>query len=349
MTALGLCISPGFVPTAEETSLLNPPFYRSIIYTLADLARLKSTGKPILLTLNNQCQEVSGDWSGWDTTVQQIHHILGDQLLILGCGNEFDLYWSANENDVPPEFAADLVHRTARILRGAHSKVAACSVTSNRWPEYLARMAKLCADDADYFDIHPYGQQPDNWGPSSWMFGRLTNCINSATSITGKPVICSEYGVKIGDAGGEQEVANFLNAARNTLNNIGVPYASWFAWHDAVGAPSERGPAAFGLRAEDSHPRLAWTIYKMLSKGHVDWQPGEESHVPNLDKWRATVGKGLLDMMQQDNTEPAMNSEFRPFDRPSGSAATVEQCIGMNGVQYLWHIPTGNHWRYKPS
>lgn len=58
------------------------------------------------------------------------------------------------------------------------------------------------------------------------------------------------------------------------------------------------------------------------------------------------VGTGILEMMAADGTKPAMPSTFLPL---GASPAVAEQCWGMNGTQYLWHIPTGRSWRYKPA
>ena len=55
------------------------------------------------------------------------------------------------------------------------------------------------------------------------------------------------------------------------------------------------------------------------------------------------VGSGILAMMAEDGTQPAMPSTFLPLGR---SPAIIEECQGLNGTQYRWHLPTGQRWRY---
>lgn len=350
--SMGLCITPDFIPTAIELEELNPPYLRSILYKLSDIDRLLATNRPLIITLNNQCAEVKGDWSGWDYTVYTLCERFKDtnKLLVLGCGNEFDLYWSMN-GSVSPEFGADLARRTARIASNYGVKVAATSLADERWPEYLQIMADLCRDVVDYFDIHPYGQKPYYWKiGQTWMHGHLINIIEEVERIGQKPVICTEYGVKIGDAGGEGEVASFLGAANRELYDLDVPYKCWFAYSDLVGAPSERGSAAFGLLSDRGQKRPAYHVFTTINSDVIIPDETEPKVEPtDLDEWRNTVGESLLDMMQVDGTQPAMASEWRPFDRPAGAPATIEQCIGLNGTTYLWHLPTNQGWRIKPS
>lgn len=58
------------------------------------------------------------------------------------------------------------------------------------------------------------------------------------------------------------------------------------------------------------------------------------------------VGSGLLAMMAEDGTAPAMPSVFLPL---GSSPAVAEQCVGLNGTMYLWHLPTGRSWRYPAA
>lgn len=68
--------------------------------------------------------------------------------------------------------------------------------------------------------------------------------------------------------------------------------------------------------------------------GHPDFaQPGQ-------------VGSGILEMMAADQTQPAAPSSFLPL---GASPAVIEEAVGMNGVTYRWHIPTGQRWRYHPA
>lgn len=351
--SLGLCITPAFLPTPGEQDELRPLFYRSILYKLSDIDILLAKGLPLFITLNNQCQEVRGDWSGWNEAVYKLLEKLKsenklDQLLVLGAGNELDLYWHSN-GSVPPLFGADLAIRTARIARNYGVKVAATSLAGPRWPEYLQTMADICRNEVDYFDIHPYGQRPDGWKDGEkWMHGDLRNVVNTVKDIGQRDVVISEYGVKIKDAGGNIDVANFLTAVNNATLRLGVKYTSWFAYSDIVGAPEERGDSAFGLISDNNNKRVAYYAFSQVNKMN---QPTPSPTPTNTDysRWSATVGKGILEMMKADNTTPAMASEWRPFDRLPNSPATIEQCIGLNGTVYMWHLPTNKSWRHKAS
>lgn len=297
---LGLVVSPGFIPSRDQLRDLDPPFLRSILYSLDDLDRLKATGYPLLLTVNNEMAEV-GWWATWTQAIQAIAERADGQVIGICCGNEFDLFNVRNPADVPPRFAAELVHKAAPILQPKGIKVVACSVAGPTWQTYLEEMATLCGDDADWFDLHPYGQRPDGWGQRPWMHGELRPALIRAVELSGKPVICSEIGVKIGDAGSEEEVAAWLTAAAKTVQQLGaetVPLAAWFAWHDAVGAPSERGQHAFGLLAEDGRQRPAWAAYRAAQDLEVpepipEPEP-EEPVIMTLDDLRRIRWQALM-------------------------------------------------------
>lgn len=58
------------------------------------------------------------------------------------------------------------------------------------------------------------------------------------------------------------------------------------------------------------------------------------------------VGSGLLELMAADGTAPAMPSTFLPLGK---TPSTVEECQGLNGTIYRWHLPTGQHWRFPAA
>lgn len=70
-------------------------------------------------------------------------------------------------------------------------------------------------------------------------------------------------------------------------------------------------------------------------------------HVPDeVFAQPGEVGSGLLEMMAEDGTTPAMPSTFLPL---GSNPSIAEWAIGLNGYQYLFHIPTGRRWRYPPA
>lgn len=345
---LDLCISPGYIPTKSELTELNPPFLRSILYSLEDARIYADMKRPFIITLNNQCREVGGDWSGWDSTVLALCEMFKNrpQDLVIVAGNEFDIYWDEN-GSVPPEFGADLATRTARICNNYNIVSAATSVASKVWQTYLQIMSDLCPSDVQYFDCHFYGQRPLGFKPhlSQWFHGELIDVINRAKQITSRNIIASEYGVKIRDAGSPEDVADFLKCADNTFKQTGIKYKAWFAYTDAVGAPHERGDQAFGLLSETNERRPAWNAFVEVNQGMTQPQPP----VDYLDKWKQKVGFGLLEMMRADQTEPSTASEWRPFDRLPGTPADIEYCIAVNGTHYYWLLKQNKGYRLRPS
>jgi hypothetical protein len=349
--SLGLCTTPEFPLSKTEESELNPPYYRSLLYQLSDINTLLSWNRPFVITLNNQCKEVGGDWSGWDNTVHLLLEHLKSRkrlkdLLLLGCGNEFDIYWTENKS-VPPEFAADLARRTARLAHNYNVKVAPTSVAGPQWVHYLSIMADLCRDDVDYFDIHPYGQRPEGWKDGQrWLHGDLKDVVNTVKTIGQKPVVFTEYGVKVRDAGNEKEVANFLYAVNNSIQTLDVSYCAWFAYCDEIGAPHERGPDAFGLKSDKGVKRPAYITYAQIHASSVP-TPIPEPPPPPLQQWRGQVGDGLLAMMLEDYTEPAQRkSTWLPL---GVTPSDVEECYGKNGVCYVWLLGENKGFRFFPT
>jgi len=332
-----LVVSPGNLPSQAELLLLKPGKLRTILYEVRDCDRTAALGLPYIATVNNQCAEVRG-WTNWDGAIQQIadrpRPPWGVEI-----GNEFDLYWQHNEADVPPEFAADLIQRAAQILRPRNIKVIATSVASARWQEYLARMADLCRDDVDYFNIHPYGQRPSGWGSAPWTHGELAYTISKAHDIAWKPIYCTEIGVKIGDAGSEDQVQWWMQAAAQTLIDLG-PFvcngASWFAWRDQIGAPYERGPQAFGLLREDGSRRPAWYRFAELPRFRGGPMPV------------FTVGDGVKQQMAAFGDEPATDEIYHPIGAAAGKHQYSET-FGASGRRYVYIFAVNKTVTYSPE
>ena len=259
-----------------------------------------------------------------------------DQLVGVCVANELDLFWSRDPNDVPPEFAAELCRQASEHLRPRNIRVVAPSVASSRWVEYLTELSRLCSSYVDWFDFHGYGQRPDGWVPTTWGFGNLSTSLKLAQDVCGKPVIMSEYGVKIVDAGSEALVPIFMDLAYETIERVGCPLVAWFAWRDQIGAPSEQGLHAFGLRADDGRKRPAWDAFARINRRD-----------DTLREWRGIIGDGLLQMMSYDKTRPAQRSSTW---LPLGvTPSDVEECYGENGTRYTWLLGSNRGFRFRPS
>lgn len=309
---LGLCTNPSWLPDRPALAELRPPFLRSILYRLSDLDRILACGPPVLITLNNECAEVGGDWRGWDAAVAAVAERAGGRLLGVEVGNEFDIWGTPS-----PEFAADLTRRAASILKPRGVPIIGPSVASATWPHWLARYTEAAGDAFDYACLHPYGQRPNGWGRPGWMFGDLAGALRSASAIAGRPVACTEYGVKLDDAGGEDGAASFLVAAELTIRGLGpgvVGPVAWFANRDEVGTPHERGGQAFGLLSDAGRKRPAWHAYAGLPKGDV--MPDDGSVWPGSP---ADGARFVLGFAEWADAEPELIG--RPHDQTEWGAA----------------------------
>jgi GH25 family lysozyme M1 (1,4-beta-N-acetylmuramidase) len=88
------------------------------------------------------------------------------------------------------------------------------------------------------------------------------------------------------------------------------------------------------------------TELRALGLGGGAGLPGIPPVTPQPSWPAEPVGSGLLAMMTEDDTAPAMPSTWLPLGSPT---AVVEECRGMNGTLYSWHIPTGRSWRIRAS
>lgn len=341
MDNMGLCITPDFYPVPQELSELKAPYFRSILYKLEDIQELLSLKTPLIITLNNQCKEVGFDWAGWDSTVLDLCLYIHENSLhgmfpVLCAGNELDIWLERGDRKLTPEFAADLARRMARIAHNYGLKVAATSVASSIWTNYFADLADLCRDAVDYFDIHPYGQRPTGFDKPGWMHGDMESVINYVQYYGQRETIVTETGVKIKDAGNEEKVAEYMQAANQTLSNLGVTYQCWFAYSDAVGAHDEQGDEAFGLVAADGRYRPAYSMFSEIN-----------AEVILPESWIGKVGTGLLEMMRADGTEPAQRSSTW---LPLGvTPSDVEECYGKNGTRYYWLLHEDKGFRARPN
>jgi soluble lytic murein transglycosylase-like protein len=310
--SLGLCVHPKRLPPQADLDALRPAFLRSILYGPEDLDRLLATGLPLFITLNN---EYRGGWSAFDDACRLIADNARGRMLGVGCGNELSGYWGANEHDVPPAFGADLIRRASAILRPAGIPVYTDSVTGPRWVEYLTRLLALADEHIDGIATQAtYGRAPDGWGPPGWGFGSFRDMIGTIRSLTAKPIMASEAGVKIGEAGGEDGQATYLTALDATCRDLDVA-AAYFCYEDSQGKPDERGSSAFGLVADDGRRRPAFHAYAAL-------HPPLEAPVVDYRAYareaavRATIPPELFERQIQQE------SGFDPNAYNAGSGAT---------------------------
>lgn len=274
------------VSLCTNLSLIAPPpqimteygidALRTIIYDLDSFDqafRQLPAEVKIGLLVNNELNAISGEnWEGLESALKEIVRRYGSRLLYVEVGNELDIW------GLSPQFGADLAKRAAPILRSAGIPCVLASVASGNWVNWLTEASALAGDSIDGVAFHPYGQAPDLFDPDSngqWEFGKLRVAMATAYQAARLPVYVTEFGVKLRDAFPSLQGRNdgyammiyetwqqkYLEQGFRTLASLGVnicPFASYFAYSDAVGAADEQGVNAFGLMRSDRTPRPAW-------------------------------------------------------------------------------------------
>jgi hypothetical protein len=199
---------------------------------------------------------------------------------------EFVNEWDFWDNEDRAEKAAELAMIGTQICKGYGILGVLGSVASADWQ---AQLAKACAvldkaeDALGYnvvhgFAFHPYmsyverdrGKDsyvvPGNGMTPSEGWERLSDKVRHAIEIAGgRPVALTEFGIKVGDAGGMDKHALYVHAAFEDELSKFTPseliMASLFCWTDMNGAPSERGNDAFGLISESGMMRPAYNAF----------------------------------------------------------------------------------------
>jgi hypothetical protein len=237
---------------------------RTIVYADDELERALDEmpkGIKVVAMLNNEHEAVRGDWSGWRQAVTAFAKRFEGRVHAVECGNELD-GWG-----LPPEKGAFLVREAYLPLNSRGMLTIMGGVASGHWPEWLQRACDLSRGSYDAVALHPYGKRPDGWKDGTWGFGLLREAINTASIAGGDvPVYLTEWGVKVGDAGGPAGQAEYLEKGVLTIRSIGpkvVPFAAYFAWADKIGTEQERDSYnAFGLRDMQMKKRLAWDMFR---------------------------------------------------------------------------------------
>lgn len=251
LVALG--ITNGWIRTPIQGSL----------NMLESLSALPTSVK-VLVMLNNECDEVRHNWSGWEDAVRTLAERFGGRVNGVACGNELDLF-----EDTPPEFAASLVRQARPILLQAGIPTIASSVTSGNWVDYLERLVDACGiHQPDFYDCHFYGKGFDDV-PQNPYFRSIEEGIDVALARTrGRPLVLSEGGVKrneIGfDAGQAIYARRWVQLVRS-MPSTRVAFATYFALYDEVGTDQEQGDRAFGLISAGNlgrQPREAFGTFR---------------------------------------------------------------------------------------
>jgi hypothetical protein len=140
--------------------------------------------------------------------------------------------------------------------------------------------------------FHPYGGRVQRYGeggfrvPDTDDWPRVSEKILQVMQVNGgRAIAITEAGIKIGDAGGEEQQALYVHGLfQDELSQFTpsqVLMAAYFAWCDQNGAPDERGDAAFGLIGENGNIRPA---YRAASYQFAN-APVEDIPVAKLLEW----------------------------------------------------------------
>jgi len=287
MGAFGIRGSYGSAPDAAALREIGPgvEWVSLFCYSFDQLDAMLAAIPPgvrVFVPVNNEWQEVRGDWSGWAQAMDDFAPRFKGRVHIVGCGNELDLWhWQPPigkpQAHLTPEFAANLVNVAAGPLRAAGIKVAMSSVASGRWPDYLREMADGCRDMATFADLHLYVKRIDNL-PANPDWQEAQDALNVARDIAGLPVLSSEAGIKVDDAGGEDAQAEWgrrlVGLSRVYDGGTYCPLIL-FAYADGVGTDKEQGGQAFGMIAPDGRRKPLWREVQKACGG-----PSESPVVP---------------------------------------------------------------------
>lgn len=279
MHKIGLCGNVGGqYPTRLQFRELNPAYFRTILYRTSDLDKLKNVlpgSTRLIVLVNNEHQTVQSDWSGLEAAIQELAPYK-NLIAAVEVGNELDLL------GVGPEDGAALARRAAPLLKKMGLPTILSSVAGSDWVNWLKRAATLARGAIDGVALHPYGAAADGYPTPSYATGDLAQKITTAAEVSGCPVWVTEMGVKLGEIGGEERAAEWIRRAFGVVESLPHCVAGClFAYHDANGAPTERGHHAFGLIADETEkPRSGYFAFAALTSKRAYIEPNGASPVP---------------------------------------------------------------------
>lgn len=219
-----------------------------------------------------------------------------------------------------------------------------------------------CSQESAQWCLRSWGRNPDD----DWMEASLIESgtvtpeygLMDASGAGMADWFNAEYG-EFGYAASNEASVSFDDVAQEAAEGkhpLMIGGRSWYHW---VGCRGFDGDVLLIANSAEGY----MGITDWLSRGQFEalgpfslvrlTHPAAEGQVPPppLDySWWAQdgkVGSGLLSAMQTDNTTPAQDySTWLPIGR---MPAQIEECIGVNGTVYRWHLATGSLWRYPAS
>jgi hypothetical protein len=251
-------------PELSEIQALGTSWMRSIVYSFdqfEEVLAAQPQGVGVIALLNSETENVGRDLAGWADAVRTFAQRFAGKVQAVECLNEWD------QLGISPETAVECVRVAAPILHGAGIKCLLGSVSGPNWQNALDRAIQLASSGnrvaLDGVCFHPYAQRALNF-PAGYGFGEIDAVVQRAHEIAGLPVWVTEYGIKLGLAGGETGQAEYVRRSILALSQLSpdvLAAACYFCWNDRIGAPEERGDQALGLRGEDNAARPAWQAF----------------------------------------------------------------------------------------
>jgi hypothetical protein len=251
-----------------------------------------NSGTSLAAVITGQTQGLDNDfWSdGWQQRftecVTEFCERFYKKVRLIEFMNEWDTWDNDDRNDKAVEIG---VLGTAICKRYGILGVLG-SVSGGDWINELGRACtKLDAIESQVgysvvhgFAFHPYvsSVERDDGSfevPNGEGWQRLRDKVRQAIDISGgRACAITECGIKVGDAGGEEQQALYVHGTfQDELSVFSADellMATYFCWCDQNGAPSERGPSAFGLIDAQGKLRQAYraALYQYQNAPVVD-------------------------------------------------------------------------------
>jgi hypothetical protein len=221
-----------------------------------------------------------------------------------------------------------------------------------------------CSQESAQWMLRAYGRNPDDaWMTQSLIENGVMTPQYGLMDASGAGMVGwlnQEYGgPDYGYLASNEPSVSFDDVALEAATGQHPLMIGGRAWYHWVGCRGFDGDVL--LIANSAEGYMGVTDW--LSRGQFEalgpfsmvrlTHPAAEGLVPPpaLDySWWAQdgkVGSGLLGLMAEDNTLPAQDwSTWLPLGR---NPAQIEECIGRNGVRYVWLLVTNEGFRYRPQ
>lgn len=334
-------------------------------------------GTNVAAVITGQSGPINNDWwsDGWRDRFSDYLTLFCEkyyrQVRLIEFTNEWD-FW---DNEDKAEKAAEIAILGTNICKKYGILGMLGSVASSDWKNQLARAIAI-VDRADQqlgyssvhgFCFHPYVSYvsrdrpgtaddfliPTNDGPWERLSDKVRDAINIAG---GRPVALTEFGIKVGDAGGLEKQSWYIHAAfEDELSQFTADelvMAAYFCWCDQNGSPGERGNNGFGLIGEHGEMRPAYNAFA--------YQVGREVEVDlPVATWlaRSMLPSETHGTPTPPNADDGNGIPQEP-EKPATGAVSIEQAHALRwraivpdaeynhtfGFERLWRQRDNNWW-----